>query len=131
MKATIVLLPGDGIGPEVVREARAVLEVVATRYGHTFEFVEHLIGNAQILGLQPSCRIQQQDHHLGHVDRPTRVGGGQFLQLVFNLGPFAQSRRIDKPHRLAFPLPVQADAVAGDAGFGTGDHPLFAEHLVD
>ncbi len=48
MKATIVLLPGDGIGPEVVREARAVLEVIAARYGHTFEFVEHLIGGAAI-----------------------------------------------------------------------------------
>ncbi|HEY5920284.1 MAG TPA: 3-isopropylmalate dehydrogenase, partial [Kofleriaceae bacterium] len=48
MQATIVLLPGDGIGPEVVREARAVLELVAARYGHTFEFTEHLIGGAAI-----------------------------------------------------------------------------------
>ena len=48
MQATIVLLPGDGIGPEVVREARAVLELVAARYGHTFHFTEHLIGGAAI-----------------------------------------------------------------------------------
>jgi 3-isopropylmalate dehydrogenase len=48
MKATIVLLPGDGIGPEVVREARAVLELIAARYGHTFTFTEHLIGGIAI-----------------------------------------------------------------------------------
>jgi 3-isopropylmalate dehydrogenase len=48
MKATIVLLPGDGIGPEVVNEARAVLELIAARYGHTFTFTEHLIGGAAI-----------------------------------------------------------------------------------
>ena len=48
MKATIVLLPGDGIGPEVVREARSVLELIAARYGHTFTFSEHLIGGAAI-----------------------------------------------------------------------------------
>jgi 3-isopropylmalate dehydrogenase len=48
MKATIVLLPGDGIGPEVVREARSVLEVVAARYGHQLTFSEHLIGGAAI-----------------------------------------------------------------------------------
>jgi len=48
MKATIVLLPGDGIGPEVVREGRAVLETIAARYGHSFTFTEHLIGGAAI-----------------------------------------------------------------------------------
>ncbi|WP_394826718.1 3-isopropylmalate dehydrogenase [Pendulispora albinea] len=48
MNATIVLLPGDGIGPEVVREARSVLEVVARRFGHRFTFTEHLIGGASI-----------------------------------------------------------------------------------
>src|SRR5262245_6247611 len=48
MKTTIVLLPGDGIGPEVVREARMVLELIAARFGHSFEFVEHLIGGAAI-----------------------------------------------------------------------------------
>ena len=48
MKATIVLLPGDGIGPEVVREARAVLELVAARFGHQLSFTEHLIGGAAI-----------------------------------------------------------------------------------
>jgi 3-isopropylmalate dehydrogenase len=48
MQARVVLLPGDGIGPEVVAEARRVLEEVALRGDHTFEFEEHLIGGAAI-----------------------------------------------------------------------------------
>jgi 3-isopropylmalate dehydrogenase len=48
MKATIVLLPGDGIGPEVVAEARALLEAVAARFGHQLGFEEHLVGGAAI-----------------------------------------------------------------------------------
>jgi 3-isopropylmalate dehydrogenase len=43
MKATIALTPGDGIGPEVVNEARLVLEAVAKRHGHQFNFSEHLL----------------------------------------------------------------------------------------
>jgi 3-isopropylmalate dehydrogenase len=48
MKARIVLLPGDGIGPEVVHEARLALEAVANQFGHDFSFDEHLIGGAAI-----------------------------------------------------------------------------------
>jgi 3-isopropylmalate dehydrogenase len=48
MQANIVLLPGDGIGPEVIAEARKVLEAVASIYGHTFLFEERLIGGISI-----------------------------------------------------------------------------------
>jgi 3-isopropylmalate dehydrogenase len=48
MKRKIVLLPGDGIGHEVVREGRAVLEAIAARFGHSFDFAEHRIGGAAI-----------------------------------------------------------------------------------
>jgi 3-isopropylmalate dehydrogenase len=48
MKANIVLLPGDGIGPEVVNEARLVLEAVAQRFGHNFHFTTHLLGGCAI-----------------------------------------------------------------------------------
>ncbi len=44
----IVLLPGDGIGPEVTREARRVLEAAALAHGHKLEFEEALIGGASI-----------------------------------------------------------------------------------
>jgi len=46
--ATIALLPGDGVGPEVVAAARTVLEAVASRFGHSLAFREALIGGAAI-----------------------------------------------------------------------------------
>jgi 3-isopropylmalate dehydrogenase len=48
MKANIVLLPGDGIGPEVVAEAVRVLEAVASKHGHSFTFAERLVGGCSI-----------------------------------------------------------------------------------
>ena len=48
MQATIVLLPGDGIGPEIVSQAARVLTAIATRFGHTFQCPEHLIGGIAI-----------------------------------------------------------------------------------
>ena len=48
MKAKIVLLPGDGIGPEVVAEAVRVLDEVAKKGGHSFSYTEHLIGGSSI-----------------------------------------------------------------------------------
>jgi 3-isopropylmalate dehydrogenase len=48
MKKNIVLLPGDGIGPEVVDAARQVLDAVAIRYEHEFDYEEHQIGGCSI-----------------------------------------------------------------------------------
>ena len=48
MQANIVLLPGDGIGPEIVTEAVRVLETVASKRGHTFNFTERLMGGCSI-----------------------------------------------------------------------------------
>ncbi|MBP9503173.1 MAG: 3-isopropylmalate dehydrogenase [Candidatus Promineofilum sp.] len=48
MNRTITLLPGDGIGPEIMAEGRRVLDTVATRFGHTFTFHEGLIGGCAI-----------------------------------------------------------------------------------
>jgi 3-isopropylmalate dehydrogenase len=48
MKAHIVTLPGDGVGPEVTAAAVAVLEAVAEHYDHRFTFEEHLIGGCAI-----------------------------------------------------------------------------------
>ena len=44
----ITLLPGDGIGPEVVGEAVRVLDVIARKYNHTFNFQERLMGGCSI-----------------------------------------------------------------------------------
>ncbi|WP_369943254.1 3-isopropylmalate dehydrogenase [Xanthomonas medicagonis] len=48
MHADIVVLPGDGIGPEVAAAAVAVLRAVAARHGHAFQFHEHDIGGIAI-----------------------------------------------------------------------------------
>ena len=48
MKARIVTLPGDGVGPEVTAAAVAVLKTVAARYEHVFAFEEQLIGGIAI-----------------------------------------------------------------------------------
>ena len=48
IKARIVVLGGDGIGPEVTREGVRALEAIAQRFGHTFVFEQHLIGGAAI-----------------------------------------------------------------------------------
>jgi 3-isopropylmalate dehydrogenase len=48
MQAKITLLPGDGIGPEVVAEGVKVLNAVGAKYGHSFEFTEALAGGIAI-----------------------------------------------------------------------------------
>jgi len=48
MKAQIAFLPGDGVGPEVLAEARRVLMTIGRKFDHTFEIVEGDIGGIAI-----------------------------------------------------------------------------------
>lgn len=48
MEYKIALIPGDGIGPEIVREAKKVLDAVCAKFGHTFSYSEILLGGASI-----------------------------------------------------------------------------------
>ena len=48
MECNIAVISGDGIGPEIVREAKKVLDVVAEKYGHTFNYTDVLMGGASI-----------------------------------------------------------------------------------
>jgi len=48
MKATICVLPGDGIGPEVTSQAVTVLSKIGSKYGHDFVFHEALMGGIAI-----------------------------------------------------------------------------------
>jgi 3-isopropylmalate dehydrogenase len=48
MEFNITLLPGDGIGPEVVSEAVRVLDVIAQKSSHTFNYKERLMGGCSI-----------------------------------------------------------------------------------
>lgn len=48
MKFNIAAIPGDGIGPEIVAEAKKVLDAVAEKYGHEFNYTEVLMGGVSI-----------------------------------------------------------------------------------
>lgn len=48
MELKITCIPGDGIGPEIIREAKKVLDKVARSYGHEIKYTDILMGGASI-----------------------------------------------------------------------------------
>ena len=125
--AHILLLPGDGIGPEVTAEAVRVLEAVAVRYGHEFEFVEALIGGAAIDAsgspLPPrtidACRSSAAVL-LGAVGGPkwsdpsARVRPEQgLLELRRVLGLFANLRPVRTQADMLDASPLKPEVIAG------------------
>lgn len=48
MNLNVVCIPGDGIGPEIVAEAKKVLDAVAKKHGHTMNYTDVLMGGASI-----------------------------------------------------------------------------------
>lgn len=48
MNYNVTVIPGDGIGPEIVREARKVMDKVGAVYGHSFDYTEILMGGCSI-----------------------------------------------------------------------------------
>lgn len=48
MELKITCIPGDGIGPEIVAQAKKVLDAVAAKYGHTMRYTDVLMGGASI-----------------------------------------------------------------------------------
>jgi 3-isopropylmalate dehydrogenase len=125
--AKIVLLPGDGIGPEVVRAARVVLEHAAKQDGLALAFDARLIGGAAIDATGaalPDETLQACQHAdavlLGAVggpkwDDPTaKVRPEQgLLGLRRALGLYANIRPV-RPHpSLATASPIKAERLAG------------------
>nr|WP_330420850.1 isocitrate/isopropylmalate family dehydrogenase [Blautia sp. AM47-4] len=49
MEYRIGLIHGDGIGPEIVKEAKKVLDAVCEKYGHKFEYTNLLLGGAPLM----------------------------------------------------------------------------------
>ncbi len=127
MEAHIVLLPGDGIGPEVVDAARRVLEVVAARFDHAVTTETQAIGGAAIDATGSSlpdrtlaaCR-RADAVLLGAVggprwDDPTapvRPEQG-LLRIRQELGLFANLRPIQPHPDLVDASPLRADRLAG------------------
>jgi 3-isopropylmalate dehydrogenase len=127
MKARITVLGGDGIGPEVTGEAVRVLEAVAARFGHEFEFVEALIGGAAIDSsgspLPPrtidACRSSDAVL-LGAVGGPkwsdpsARVRPEQgLLELRRVLGLFANLRPVRTQAEMLEASPLKPEVIAG------------------
>ncbi len=125
MNASIVLLPGDGVGPEVTSAARAALEAVGDRLGHRFDFQQHDIGGAAIdahgeplpaATLQACLRADAV--FLGAVGGPKWDGAAKrpeqgLLAIRQAMGLFANLRPAFVDQALAHRSPLKAEAVAG------------------
>ncbi|MDR1075714.1 MAG: 3-isopropylmalate dehydrogenase [Xanthomonadaceae bacterium] len=127
MQARIVVLPGDGIGPEVASAAVAVLKAVAQRHDHQFDFQEYDIGGIAIdktgepLPRSTLEAAQQADAVLlGAVGGPkwsdpnAKVRPEQGLLAIRRaLGLFANLRPV-RPHPAALDAsPIKAELLQG------------------
>lgn len=120
-------MPGDGIGPEVTAAGRRVLEHVADRHGHRFDFNEQRIGGAAIdatgqalpADTTAACR-DSQAVLLGAVGGPKWSDPGApvrpeqgLLELRAILGVFANLRPVRVIDELRAASPVRADLLDG------------------
>lgn len=127
MTARILVLPGDGIGPEVTRAAAAVLDQVAQRAGHAITVVEGLIGGAALRSGQPplpeetlALAREADAIFLGAVGDPAydRLPPGQrpesaLLQLRQALGLYANLRPARVWPGLEQSGPLKPEVLAG------------------
>ena len=127
MNFTITLTPGDGIGPEVVRQAVRVLDVIAAKFNHTFTYRERLLGGCSIdqfgaaLTDETLADCQSADAVLlGAVGGPkwddpqAKVRPEQgLLALRKGLGVFANLRPVKVHPALVNASPVRAERLHG------------------
>jgi 3-isopropylmalate dehydrogenase len=127
MRARIALLPGDGIGPEVLAQGVRVLSAVAERWGHSFETPSALIGGAAIdatgspLPNETVSLCRESDAVLlGAVGGPkwddprAKVRPEQgLLGIRKALGLFANVRPVTVHPKLAASSPLKAEKLAG------------------
>ena len=127
MQAHIVLVPGDGIGPEVVAQGERVLLEIGKRFGHTFRFSTHSIGGCAIDqcgnplpdDTLAACKASQAVL-LGAVGGPkwddpnakTRPEAG-LLKIRKELGLFANLRPIFVSPHLVSASPLKTEIVSG------------------
>lgn len=123
----IVVLPGDGIGPEVIHEARRVLDRCAEKYGFRIHATEDLAGGAAIDAYQDPmpdsvvARCKAADAVLlgsvggpqwDHLTGKMRPESG-LLKIRKELGVFANLRPVAVPESLAGASPLRPEAVRG------------------
>jgi len=123
----VVLLPGDGIGPEVVEQAVRVLEEAGRVFGFGFDFQEELMGGVSIdrLGTPLSDEVLERCRRSDAV--LLGAGGGPawddlqgamrpesgLLRLRKGLGVFANLRPVSVPESLADSSPRRPEVAAG------------------
>ena len=125
MKFEIVVLPGDGIGPEVAAEGVSVLQAVGKRFGHEFIFHYEDVGGIAIdkhgVALRPETLEKAKKCHavlLGAVGGPKWDAGPVhpeegLLALRKGLGLFANLRPV-KPFQVLYESsPVKREIVEG------------------
>jgi 3-isopropylmalate dehydrogenase len=125
MNANLTLLPGDGIGPEVIAQSVEVLEKVGSRFGHTFTFQEALIGGIAIDQTgnplpDETLRLAEQSDALlmGAVGlpkydaAPVRPEQG-LLKIRKHFGLFANLRPVKAYPALAAFAPLKAELLNG------------------
>jgi 3-isopropylmalate dehydrogenase len=128
MKKKIGVLPGDGIGPEVVREGIKVLDTIAEKYGHTFEYEYGDVGAIAIdktgnpLPDETLTICESSDVFLfgaiGHPkydnDPSAKVRPEQgLLKLRKSLGLFANIRPVTAYESLLHMSPLKKDRIEG------------------
>ena len=125
MTHKIVLLPGDGIGPEVAAAARAVLEAVAAEHALSLVFTTHDFGGCAIDAhgdpfpeKTKSACLSADAVFLGAVGGPKWEGGGPraeagLLALRTELGTFANLRPITLFDGLEALSPLKPERVVG------------------
>ena len=101
MNFNIAVIAGDGIGPEIVREARKVLDKIGNKFGHTFYYTEILMGGCSIdvygvpLSDEALAIAKQSDSVLlGAVGG--NVGNSKWYDVAPNLRPEAGLLKIRK-----------------------------------
>lgn len=127
MRATIVMLGGDGIGPEVAAGAQAALDAVARRFDYQFQFSPALIGGAAIDATGAALPAATLDKcrdadavFLGAVggpkwsdpSAPVRPETG-LLELRAALGVFANLRPVKPLASVLDASPIKADRLQG------------------
>jgi 3-isopropylmalate dehydrogenase len=127
MRLRIVVLPGDGIGPEVTEQAVRVLREVANIHGHNFHFEEHAAGGGAIRQTGSPLPPTTLDACLAadavllgaigtpefdHVSADKRPEAGLLL-LRRALGGFANLRPINSYRALAGASPLRTEIVEG------------------
>jgi 3-isopropylmalate dehydrogenase len=127
MQLKIVILPGDGIGPEVLAEAVKVMREIASIHGHNFQFSEHDAGGVAIercgTPLPPAtldaCRSADAvllgavgSPDFDHLTPDKRPEAG-LLALRRSLGGFANLRPIVSFRALAGASPLRSEIIEG------------------